>query len=50
MVTSVSEGSVLPFSVAVTVIDVAASSSPRLLGLALSVMPDGASSSSVWSC
>ena len=47
MVTTVSEGSVLPFSVAVTVTDVAASSSPRLDGLALSVIPVGASSSSV---
>ena len=36
-----------PSSVAVTVIDVAESSSPRVLGLALSVMPVGASSSSV---
>ena len=36
-----------PFSVAVTVTDVAESSSPRVLGLALRVMPVGASSSSV---
>ena len=36
-----------PCSVAVTVTDVAASSSPRLDGLADSVMPVGASSSSV---
>ena len=47
MVTTVSEGRVLPFMVAVTVTDVALSSSPRLLGLALSVMPVGAASSSV---
>ena len=47
MVTTVSEGRVLPFMVAVTVTDVALSSSPRLLGLALSVMPVGAPSSSV---
>ena len=46
MVTTVSDGSVLPFSVAVTVTEVAESSSPRLEGLALNVMPDGASSSS----
>ena len=45
MVTTVADGKVLPFRVAVTVTDVAASSSPRLDGLALSVMPDGASSS-----
>ena len=36
-----------PFRVAVTVIDVAESSSPRVLGLALRAMPVGASSSSV---
>ena len=36
-----------PLRVAVMVTEVAASSSPRLDGLALSVMPDGASSSSV---
>ena len=48
MVTTASEGSVLsPSNVAVTVTEVAASSSPKLLGLALSVMPVGASSSSV---
>ena len=47
MVTTVSDGKVLPFSVAVTVMDVALSSSPRLEGLADRVIPDGASSSSV---
>ena len=48
MVTTVGDVRVLsPFRVAVTVTDVAVSSSPRLLGLALSVMPVGASSSSV---
>ena len=48
MVTTVSEGSVLsPSNVAVTVTEVAASSSPKLLGLALNVMSVGASSSSV---
>ena len=43
MVTTVADVRVLPFIVAVTVTDVAASSSPRVLGLALSVMPVGAS-------
>ena len=46
MVTTVGDGRVLPFSVAVTVTDVAESSSPRLFGLALNAMPDGAASSS----
>ena len=47
MVTTVSEGRVLPPRVAVIVMDVALSSSPRVLGSALSVMPVGAASSSV---
>ena len=47
MVTTVSDGKVLPFRVAVTVMVVAASSSPTVLGLADRVMPLGASSSSV---
>ena len=47
MVTTVSEGNVLPFSVAVTVTEVALSSSPRVDGLVLRVMPVGAASSSV---
>ena len=48
MVTTVASVRVVPpLSVAVTVTEVAASSSPRVLGLALNAMPDGASSSSV---
>ena len=48
MVTTVASVLVVPpFSVAVTVIDLAESSSPRVLGLALRAMPVGASSSSV---
>ena len=47
IVTTVSDGKVPPFNVAVTVTDVAESSSPKLEGLALRVMPVGASSSSV---
>ena len=48
MVTTVGEVRVVPpFRVAVTVTDVAESSSPRVLGLALRVIPVGASSSSV---
>ena len=48
MVTTVALGRVLPpFNVAVTVTEVAASSSPRVLGLAERVIPVGASSSSL---
>ena len=48
MVTTVAVVQVLPpFSVAVTVTEVALSSSPRVLGLALSAIPVGALSSSV---
>ena len=45
MVTVVGDGKVPPVKVAVTVTDVAASSSPKLVGLAPSVMPDTTSSS-----
>ena len=47
IVTTVSDGNVPPFNVAVTVTDVAASSSPRLEGLALRVIPDASSSSAM---
>ena len=47
MVTSVSDSKVLPFSVAVTVNEVFASSSPTLVGFTVRAIPVGASSSSV---